>query len=94
MIQPTFFGAQPLSQQYQTFLPVGGGGSNYMTTVAEYQLIQNGGDSGRQLAFDPALRYIRNGRDLAAYTHVDVLYQAILRGLPRLGRNRGTAEPG
>jgi hypothetical protein len=42
MIQPTFFGAQPLGQQYQTFLPVGRGGSDYMTTVAEYQLIQNG----------------------------------------------------
>lgn len=78
MVQPTFFGAQPLSQQYQTFLPEDGGGSNFMTSVSEYQLVQNGGDSGRQLAFDPALRYIRNGRDLAAYTHVDVLYQAYL----------------
>ncbi|HJY27411.1 MAG TPA: vanadium-dependent haloperoxidase [Pyrinomonadaceae bacterium] len=76
MVQPTFFGAQPLSQQYQTFLPEGAGGSNFMTSVSEYQLVQNGGDSGRQLAFDPTLRYIRNGRDLAAYTHVDVLYQA------------------
>jgi len=28
------------------------------------------------LAFDPILRYVRNGRDLAAYTHVDVPYQA------------------
>src|ERR1044072_1588225 len=28
MIQPTFFGAQPLSQQYQTFLPEGAGGRN------------------------------------------------------------------
>jgi hypothetical protein len=76
MVQPTFFGAQPLSQQYQTFLPVGGGGSDYMTSVAEYQLVQNGGSSGRALAFDPTFRYIRNGRDLSAYTHVDVLYQA------------------
>jgi hypothetical protein len=76
MLQPTFFGAQPLSQQYQTFLPVGGGGSEFMTTVGEYQLVQNGGDSGRQLAFDSRFRYLRNGRDLAAYTHVDVLYQA------------------
>jgi hypothetical protein len=75
MVQPTFFGAQPLSQQYQTFLPVGGGGSNYMTTVSEYQLVQNGGDSGRLLAYDPTSRYLRNGRDLTAYTHVDVLYQ-------------------
>ena len=76
MVQPTFLGAQPISQQYQTFLPVGGGITDFMTSVSEYQTIQNGGDSGRQLVFDPAFRFIRNGRDLAAYTHVDVLYQA------------------
>lgn len=75
MVQPTFFGSQPVSQQHQTFLPVGGGGSNYMTSIAEYQLVQNGGDSGLPLAFDSTPRYLRNGRDLAAYTRVDVLYQ-------------------
>ena len=75
MVQPTFYGAQPLGQQFQTFLPVGGGGTEYMTSVSEYQLVQNGGDSGRPLAFDPTLRHIRNGRDLASWTHVDVLYQ-------------------
>ena len=75
MIQPTSFGAQPLDQKYQTFLPVGGGGSDYMTLVSEYQTIQNGGDPGRTLAYDPVFRYVRNGRDLAAYTRVDVLYQ-------------------
>src|SRR5215475_1958570 len=42
MVQPTFFGSQFLSQQHQTFLPVGGGGSDYMTSVSEYQLVQNG----------------------------------------------------
>ena len=76
MVQPTFYGAQPLSQQYRTFLPAGGGGSDYMTSVNEYQLVQNGGSSGLALAFDPTLRFIRDGRDLTAYTHVDVLYQA------------------
>lgn len=76
MVQPTFLGAQPISQQYQTFLPAGGGITDFMTSVSEYQAIQNGGDSGRQLVFDPTFRFIRNGRDLAAYTHVDVLYQA------------------
>ena len=76
MLQPTFLGAQPLTQQYQTFLPVGGGITDFLTSVSEYQTVQNGGDSGRQLAFDPTFRFIRNGRDLAAYTHVDVLYQA------------------
>jgi hypothetical protein len=75
MLQPTFFGAQPLDQKYQTFLPAGGGGSNYMTSVSEYQFVQNGGDSGLPIAYDPTPRYLRNGRDLAAYTRVDVLYQ-------------------
>jgi len=76
MVQPTFYGSQFLTQQHQTFLPDGvGGGGNFMTSVTEYQLVQNGGDSGRHLAFDPTFRYHRNGRDLAAYTHVDVLYQ-------------------
>jgi hypothetical protein len=75
MVQPAFLGAQPLSQQNQTFLPIRGGGSVFMTSVSEYQTVQNGGDSGRRLAFDPSFRFIRNGRDLAAFTHVDVLYQ-------------------
>ena len=72
MLQPTFFGAQPLSQLYRTFLP----GQTFMTSPTEYQLVQNGGDSGRSVNNDSTLRYIRNGRDLAAYTRVDVLYQA------------------
>jgi hypothetical protein len=76
MLQPTFLGVQPLSQQYQTFLPALGGGSDFMTSVSEYQLIQNGGDSGQRLALDPTFRFTRNGRDLAAYTQVDAVYQA------------------
>jgi hypothetical protein len=72
MVQPTNFGAQPLSQQYQTFLPTSGA---FMTNVDEYLHIQNGGDSIGSLTYDPTPRYLRNGRDLAAYTHVDVLYQ-------------------
>ena len=78
LLQPTSLGAQPLSQQYQTFLAAALGGSDFMTSANEYQLIQNGGDSGRRLTFDPTFRFVRNGRDLAAYTHVDVLYQAYL----------------
>jgi hypothetical protein len=75
MIQPTSFGAQPLSQRYQTFLPVGGGGADFMVDVASYQHVQNGGATGEP-AVDPTFRFIRNGRDLTAYTRVDVLYQA------------------
>src|SRR5207247_8188280 len=73
LVQPTFYGAQPLSQQYQTFLPVGNGGSSFMTSVNEYQTVQNVGDSGRELVFDPTSRFVRNARDLAAHTPVAVL---------------------
>ena len=71
LLQPTFFGAQQLSQKYQTFLP----DQAFMTDVVSYQTVQNGGASGEPL-FDPTFRFIRNGRDLTAYTRVDALHQA------------------
>jgi hypothetical protein len=71
MLQPTFFGAQRLSQMYQTFLP----DQAFMTDVGSYQNVQNGGASGEPLV-DPTFRFIRNGRDLTAYTRVDALHQA------------------
>jgi hypothetical protein len=92
MVQPTSFGAQPLNQQYQTFLS--GSGSEFMTSVSDYQQIQNGGASVGQVAFDPTSRYIRNGRDLAAYTHVDVLYQAYLTAFLVLGGIGAPPNPG
>jgi hypothetical protein len=94
MLQPGFLGAQPLSQQYRTFLPASGGGSDFMTSINEYQLIQNGGDSGQNVAFDPYFRFIRHGRDLAAYTSVDVLYQAYLVASLVLGMLKAPPNPG
>jgi hypothetical protein len=76
MMQPTFFGVQPMSQQYQRFASVSQGGADYMTSVSEYQSVQNGFVPSRQLVFDPAYCFARMGRDLASYTHVDVLHQA------------------
>jgi hypothetical protein len=94
MLQPTFYGAQPIDQRYQTFLPAGGGGAEYMTSVGEYQLVQNGGDSGLPVAYDPTPRYIRNGRDLAAYTRVDVLYQAYFTAFLVLSELGAEPNPG
>ena len=76
MVQPTFYGSQLLDQKHATFRQISDGGEEYMTAVSEFQLIQNGGDSGRSINYDPVRRYLRSGRDLAAYTRVDVLYQA------------------
>ena len=93
MVQPTALGSQPMSQQFQTFLPVGGGGSDYMTNPSVYQNIQNGGSSGSP-AMDSTLRYIRDGRDLAAYTHVDVLYQEFFIAFLILSQINAPPNPG
>lgn len=68
------FGAQKFSQHIQTVQP----GSNWMTKTAEWLAVQNGEWTGRLGAdlFDSTRRYIRNGRDLGQYVHVDELYQA------------------
>ncbi|MFL6335619.1 MAG: phosphoesterase [Pyrinomonadaceae bacterium] len=90
MLQPTYFGAQPLDQRYQTYVP----GQEFMTTPYEYQLVQNGGDSGLQINPDPVARYIRNGRDLAAYTRVDVLYQGYFTAFLLLAGLGAAPNPG
>lgn len=71
-LQPTFFGSQPIDQQQVTYLP----NIDYGTNFNEWLNIQNGIDTGFRNQVDPQFRYRRNGRDLAAFTHVDVLYQA------------------
>jgi hypothetical protein len=71
-LQPTFLGSQPIDQQQVTYLP----NIDYGTAFTEWLNIQNGIDTGLRNQVDPQLRYQRNGRDLAAFTHVDVLYQA------------------
>lgn len=91
MVQPTFMGVQSLSQQYKTF--ASGTSNDFMTNPSVYQLIQDGGASG-SLTFDPTFRYVRCGRDLAAFTHVDLFYQAYLTAYFVLGTIAAPANPG
>jgi hypothetical protein len=72
LITPTYFGVQPITQQMVTYLP----DVDYMTSFTDWLTVQNGNFTGLQNQIDPVLRYRRTGRDLAAFTHVDVLYQA------------------
>lgn len=78
LLQPTVFGAIPITQQIQTFLSINAGGSDFLTNITQFMDVQNGSASFGTLTMDPTLRYLRNGRDLAAYTHNDILYQAYL----------------
>jgi hypothetical protein len=94
MVQPAYYGPQLLDQRYRTCLPISQGGQNYMTSVSEYQLVQNGGDSGRPLVFDPLARYLRSGRDLTCYTNVDVLYQGYFTAFLVLAGLGASPNPG
>ena len=70
MLQPTNFGSQELDQKHRTFAA----NQDFMVNFNSYQNVQNGGSSGNPTP-DLTRRFLRNGRDLTAYTRVDVLYQ-------------------
>nr|MBA3916697.1 vanadium-dependent haloperoxidase [Terriglobales bacterium] len=90
MFTPTSMGAQTIDQKLQTFSP----GQEFMTDTDTFLQVQNGVSTGKTLQFDAVSRYLYNGRGLAAYTHVDVLYQAYFTGLLVLGTLGVPANPG
>jgi hypothetical protein len=65
-----------------------------MTSVSEYQNIQNGVPPARQVNYDSHFRFLRMGRDLAAYTRVDVLYQAYFTAFLVLAGIGAPTNPG
>lgn len=67
------FGANRLEQRIKTTMP----GINYMTDFNTWLAVQRGFNQPPDL-FDPIPRYIRNGRDMGQWVHVDVLFQAYL----------------
>ena len=94
MIQPTFMGAQPMSQQCRRFLSVSEGGGDYLTNPTEYLSVESGFPPSFSLQYDPVFRYIRMGRDLNAYTHVDALHQAYFVACLVLAELAAPVNPG
>ncbi len=76
LMQPSFMGVQPMSQQMLRFLSVSEGGADYLTDPVEYQNVESGFPPSFALQYDPVYRHMRMGRDLTTYTHVDALHQA------------------
>jgi len=78
---PCFFGANEVDQRIVTASPLStagnggsGGGHDYMTTYADWLQVQNGHATAPDV-LDPVRRYMRMGRDIAQWVHVDVLFQ-------------------
>lgn len=74
--QPCFFGANQVSQKIQTVRTIADGGQNYMTDFNSWLAVQNGISPSQSDLLDPTPRYMRNGRDLGQWVHIDVLFQA------------------
>ena len=65
------FGANKIEQKITTTVA----GVNYMTDFNTWLAVQRGIAQGPD-AFDPVPRYMRNGRDIGQWVHIDVLFQA------------------
>jgi hypothetical protein len=73
LLQDVPFGAQGYNQRNRTIFA----GRDYLTTWDERLAVQNGAPRDFVASdFDPTLRYLRNGRDLSQWVHIDVLFQA------------------
>ena len=71
LLHPRTFGALPINMMFKVFAS----NQNFMTSPTEYLNVVSGFPPTGQLQFDPTLRFLRNGRDMASYTHVDVLHE-------------------
>jgi hypothetical protein len=65
------FGANEINQRIRTTVP----NQDYMTDFNTWLAIQNGAAPASGDVFDPTLRYMRNGRDIGQWVHIDVLFQ-------------------
>lgn len=71
---PVPFGAGTITQMYRVPQP----GDDYMTDYTGWLRCQNGALPTSPNQYDPQPRYLRNGRDLGEYVHLDFSYQAFL----------------
>lgn len=89
LLQPVNFGALSIDQRYWTYLP----GHEHLTDLPSWLAAQNGADSFARNWRDSTPRYLRNGRDLAAYVHFDSIFQPYLMAAEWLLRNRVPSSP-
>jgi hypothetical protein len=69
----TPFGTEYVERRQRTLLP----GTDHLTDYNNWLATQNGYIVESDVAeYDPVRRYVRNGRDISAWVHVDVLFQA------------------
>jgi membrane-associated phospholipid phosphatase len=66
------FGAGQIVQRYSTYAA----GTDYLLTFQDYLNCQNGVGPFGSNQIDPTPRYLKDGRGIGAWVHIDVLFQA------------------
>jgi membrane-associated phospholipid phosphatase len=82
MVAPRRMGAHHLDGLMQTYRTQADGGLDYLTDTASWLAVQQGHTNGNDSAnMDPTPRFIRSGRDISQWVHVDLLYQGYLEAV-------------
>src|SRR5207247_369118 len=76
-LKPCPFGANVIEQKVRTTLP----GVDHVTQYEQWLNIERGCPPTETPQFDSTRRYLRTGRDMAQWVHMDVLYQAYFQAL-------------
>jgi hypothetical protein len=88
MLLGTPFGAEYVERRMRTLRP----GSDHVTGFSEWLAVQNGHVPG-SAEYDDRRCYIRNGRDLSEWVHIDVLFQAYFNACLILGTPPEPSNP-
>ena len=72
LLKTVDFGAVTVEQRFNTYVL----GTDYLMGAVAWLAVQDGSGPFADNQIDPRPRHIRNGRDLSAYVHVDVLFEA------------------
>jgi hypothetical protein len=73
------YGATSIDQKMTTPLP--GAANNFNTSLVDWLARMNGQNPTASLTMDSTKRYIRNGRDLGEWVHIDVLNQLAMHAM-------------
>jgi len=90
LLKPFSYGQYAISGQISTYAA----DVDYLTTPSTWLAARNGQGQFAKNASDAQPRFVRNGRDLAAYVHTDQAFEAFYNAGIWLGANGAPANPG
>jgi len=94
MVVPRRIGAHQLSGLMQTYRTQADGGVDYLADTASWLAVQQGQSNGNDSAnMDPTPRFVRSGRDMSQWVHIDLLYQGYLEAALVLDNHGAPLSP-